>query len=104
MLAVCYVMYFFWDVLPLIAIMIYHLKAFHAEERERSKPGVDWTAQSFATTPASDSEAQSQAHQTQRLQFRPTPSAESLMLLGDRDESVTEKSEVHRSQLRSQSL
>jgi len=32
--ALYYIMYFFWDVLPLSAIMIYHLKAFRSEERE----------------------------------------------------------------------
>jgi len=40
-------MYFFWDVLPLFLIMIYHLKAFQAEEKESKKPPVDWTRQSF---------------------------------------------------------
>jgi len=47
--AVHFIMYFFWDVLPISSIMIYHLKAFRAEEKERNKPAVDWTRQSDAS-------------------------------------------------------
>jgi len=47
-LALSFVMQFFWDVLPLSSIMIYHLKAFRKEEKERNKPAIDWTRQSNA--------------------------------------------------------
>jgi len=59
--AVGFMMYFFYDVLPLTSIMIYHLRSFRAEERERKAPPVDWIYESSTTDGASenDSEAQS---------------------------------------------
>jgi len=53
-------MYFLWDVLPLTAIMVYHLKAFRAEEKERNMPSIDWARQSTgsnSTAAAADTEA-----------------------------------------------
>ena len=78
--AVYYFMYFFWDVLPLSSIMIYHLRTFRAEERERKKPPVDWTRQSSATDCASknDSEGQSETQAVPR--FEPTPFSASLLI------------------------
>jgi len=46
--AVYYVMYFFWDVLPLCLIMRYHLQAFRAEKKEQERFTTDWTRASNA--------------------------------------------------------
>jgi len=76
-------MYFFWDVLPLLAIMTYHLKTFRAEERELKKPPVDWTSQSSSKDDAAetDSEAQSETQGTPELEL--TPSTKSLLINDD---------------------
>jgi len=76
-MAVFYVMYFFWDVLPLSAIMTYHWKSFRAEERERERPVTDWTCQSSSSrAPTKDLEAQSEAtSEAQEIPgFKPTAS------------------------------
>ena len=72
-MAVFYVMYFFWDVLPLSSIMTYHLKSFRAEEKARERPVTDWACESL---PSTDLEAQSEAtSEAQEIpSFKPTAS------------------------------
>jgi len=88
--AVSYIMYFFWDVIPLSSIMIYHLKAFRAEEKESKKPVTDWTRQSTSSrTPATDSEAQSESETSEAQgvpEFKLSASFSSLLNGCDGDE------------------
>jgi len=74
--AVYYSMYFFWDVLPLSSIMIYHLKAFRAEERQRNKPSVDWTHQLLTTSSVAETVSEVETHGVPKLET--TPSVASL--------------------------
>jgi len=78
--AVFNTMYFFWDVLPLSSIMIYHLRTFRAEERERKKPPVDWTRQSSATDCASKNDSEGQSETQAVPKFEPTPFSASLLI------------------------
>jgi len=80
--AVFKVMYFFWDVLPLSSLMVYHLKAFRAEEKERKKSVTDWTRQSTGSrAPTTDSEAQSATSEALGVpKFKPTESFKSLFI------------------------
>jgi len=78
--AVYYIMYFLWDMLPLSAIMIYHLKAFRAEERERKRPPVDWTRQSSALGGVAETDSEAQSVTQGLPKFELTPSTKSLLI------------------------
>jgi len=81
-------LYFFWDVIPLSSIMIYHLKAFRTEEKESKKPVTDWTRQSTGSrTPAIDSKAESETSEAQGVpEFKLSASFKSLLNGCDDDE------------------
>jgi len=78
--AVYHIMYFFWDVLPLSSIMIYHLNTFRAEERESKEPPIDWTRQSSATDGSAENDSEAQRETQGAPKFEHTPSFESLMI------------------------
>jgi len=120
-LAVYHIMYLFWDVLPLSAIMIYHLKAFRVEEKEPKESPVDWTRQSSTTsgtapvdwtrqssttsgTAQTDSKAQSESQGVPKFELTPS-SAKSMLINSDDFEGYSVLDQEKRAEnSRSQSL